>query len=445
MLSLLALLAQAVSAPIPADVAAWSTFRGPSGRGVVAAPHPDRWSDESNIAWKVEVPGGGWSSPVVANGVVYVTTAVQTAKEDGGRPLGFAGGARMPESRGTGAPKPEGDVIFQLRAYDLSNGELKWQKELARRVPDRGVHPSNSYATETPVTDGDRVVCYFGAIGLMTCVDTKGEVVWTQELGAFPTNADFGTASALATAAGNVFVQCDNDESSFVAAFRLTDGEPAWRVERPRGSAWASPIAWTHGDATDLVVCGPGTVTGYSPTTGDARWVVDVGGTFSSSPAIDGDLLIVGNSGRMQRGPLLAIEASVEGEIDADDEDEDSPIAWNVSRAGPSFASPVAVNGMVWIINSQGILTCRDAATGEELYDERLPDLRQVVSCPWTDGDNVYILGESGRTYVVAATPEFELVATNQVEGTFWATPSAADGNLLLRSVDSLICIRAAQ
>jgi outer membrane protein assembly factor BamB len=275
-------------------------------------------------------------------------------------------------------------------------------------------------------------------------VDAGGDVVWTRELGMFPMNADFGTGSALATAAGNVFVQCDNDESSFVAAFRMTDGEPAWRVERPKGSAWASPIAWTRGEVADLVVCGPGTVTGYAPESGEVRWVVDVGGTFSSSPAIDGDLLIVGNSGRMQRGPLLAIDASVEGEVDAKESGADGPIAWNVGRAGPSFASPVAVNGMVWVINSQGILTCRDAATGEELYDERLPDARSVVSCPWTDGENVYILGEGGQTYVVAAAPEYELVATNEIEGTFWSTPSAAGGSLLLRSADSLICIRAA-
>ncbi|MDG1983299.1 MAG: PQQ-binding-like beta-propeller repeat protein, partial [Planctomycetota bacterium] len=143
--------------------------------------------------------------------------------------------------------------------------------------------------------------------------------------------------------------------------------------------------------------------------------------------------------------PLIAIDASVDGvvDLDADAEGEESPVLWNIGRAGPGFSSPVTVNGLVWVANSQGILTCRDAATGEELYDERLPGLRNVVSCPWTDGEHVFVLSEGGTTVAVKAAREFEIVATNEVDGIFWGTPSAAEGSLLLRSADSLICVRA--
>lgn len=444
MLLILALLAQAATAPASAPQdAAWPSFRGAAGNGVVAA-HPTTWSDDSNVAWKVEIPGGGWSSPVVAGDRVFVTTAIQPDQEGGGRPRGFAGGVRMPESRGAGAARPEKEIIFQLNAYSLKSGEPLFEKELARRVPAHGIHPSNTYATESPATDGTHVVCFFGAIGLVACLDLEGETLWTQEVGMYATNADFGTGSALAIAAGNVFVQNDNNESSFIAAFRLADGEPVWRDERTKGTTWASPVIWPRGEVQDLVVCGPDSVMGYAPETGEVRWNVSgMGGTFSASPVADGDRLIFGNSGRMRPGPLVAIDASVAGDVDMKSE-EQGPILWNVGRAGPGFSSPIAANGLVWVINSQGILSCRDAATGEELYDERLPDVRSVVSCPWTDGEHIFILAEGGATVVVAAGPEFEIVGTNQVEGTFWSTPSAASGSLLLRSADALYCVRSA-
>ena len=130
-------------------------------------------------------------------------------------------------------------------------------------------------------------MCYFGAIGLVACVDLEGELIWEQELGMFEMNADFGTGSALAIGGGNVFIQNDNNESSFVVAFSMEDGKQAWRVERPKGTAWASPTMWTHGDATDLVVCGPDSVTGYAPDSGDVRWRVEgIGGTFSASALV---------------------------------------------------------------------------------------------------------------------------------------------------------------
>ncbi|MEM6671748.1 MAG: PQQ-binding-like beta-propeller repeat protein [Planctomycetota bacterium] len=429
--------------PLSSGDVAWPSFRGPQGNGLVDA-HPLSWSEESNVAWKVDVPGGGWSSPVVADGVVYVTTAIQTDKEDGGRPLGFAASVRMPASRGAGADAPEGEVVFQVRAYSLETGELKWEKDLARRVPKHGIHPSNTFATESPATDGERVVCYFGAIGLVACVDLKGEVVWSKETGEHKTGNDFGTGSAVALADGKAFIQCDNAESSFAAAFNVADGEEIWRVDRSTGTAWASPILWQHGDVRDLVMCGPGYVTGYDPATGDVRWnVTGVGGSFSSSPGSDDERLIFGNSGPGRRGPLFAISSNVEGEVDlGDDESQHDALAWRLGRAGPAFSSPVSVGGLLYIVNGQGILTCRDVATGDELYEERLPDARSVVSSMWTDGEHVFVLAEGGQTYVIAVSPEFEVVETNAVDGIFWSTPSAANGSLLLRSATSLYCVR---
>ncbi|MEM9378575.1 MAG: PQQ-binding-like beta-propeller repeat protein [Planctomycetota bacterium] len=420
----------------------WPSFRGAGGAGNAAA-HPTTWSEESNVAWKVDVPGGGWSSPIVLGDKVFVTTAIQPDVEGGGRPVGYAGGLRTPQSMGAGAPKPEQEMVFQVRAYDLKSGELAFEKELARRVPDHGIHPCNTFATETPATDGESIVVYFGMIGFVACLDAKGDTRWTKDLGMFPMTADFGTGSSPVIHGGLVFVQCDNESASFVKAFSVESGEEAWSAERPKGSAWASPIVWKHGDVADLVLCGPDTVTGYDPATGEQRWrVAGMGGSFSATPGSNAERLVFGNSGPMRRGPLLSLLPGAEGTFDARSEEGATAIEWNVDRAGPGFSSPILVDGLVWVVDSQGILNCRDAATGEEIYDERLPDARNVVASLWSDGEHVFILSEEGQCYVVAASPEFELVATNVIEGTFWGTPSAFDGNLLIRSAESLYCIR---
>ncbi|MEM1447528.1 MAG: PQQ-binding-like beta-propeller repeat protein [Planctomycetota bacterium] len=444
MLIPIAFAAHALTSPALAPHAAetgWPSFRGAGGAGNAAA-HPTKWSEESNVAWKVNVPGGGWSSPIVLDGKVFVTTAVQPGVEGGGRPVGYAGGLRTPQSMGAGAPKPEDEMIFQVLAYDLESGELAFEKEIGRRVPDHGVHPCNTFATETPATDGERIVVYFGMVGLVACLDAKGETQWTKDIGMFPMTADFGTGSSLAIHDGLVFVQSDNASASFVTAFSVESGEEAWSAERPKGSAWASPILWKHGEVTDLVLCGPDTVTGYDPASGEQRWrVAGMGGSFSATPGSNEERLVFGNSGPMRRGPLLSLRPSAEGTISARS-DEASAIEWNVDRAGPGFSSPILVDGLVWVVDSQGILNCRDAATGEEIYDERLPDARNIVASLWTDGDHVFILSEEGQCYVVPVSPEFEVIATNQIEGTFWGTPSVVDGNLLIRSAESLYCIR---
>ncbi|MEZ6016575.1 MAG: PQQ-binding-like beta-propeller repeat protein [Planctomycetota bacterium] len=454
-LNLIALLAAQAAAPAPPPAAqespGWPTFRGAHGDAVVPAPHPATWGAEQNLAWRVEVPGGGWSSPLVAGDLVFVTTAIQTAREDGGRPLGFAGGVRAPETRGAGAPKPTAEVTFQARAYSLADGALLWSRDLASRVPAHGIHPSNSFATETPASDGARLIVYFGAIGLVAGLDLEGNELWRREVGAYATTADFGTGSSIALIDGLAFVQCDNEEASFLAAFRAADGEPVWRVERPRGTSWASPLAWRTAGGTDLVVSGPDAVTGYEPASGAVRWRVEgIGGTFSASPVVAGERLIFGNSAQQRRGPLAALAAGARGVVEfraeaAPKEGAASPLQWIVERAGPSFSSPVVAGGLVFVVDGQGVVTCRDAADGAELYRERLPDAFQVVASPWTDGAHVFVLSEGGTTFVLKAARVYELVGTNRIEGTYWGTPSSAQGALLLRSADSLICVRAAR
>jgi len=435
------------------DGPAWPSFRGAAGAGRVPTPHPAQWSPDENLAWSVEVPGGGWSSPLIAGDRVFLTTAVQG---DGRRPVGFAAGVRAPETRGAGAAAPTAAVTFRVEARALGDGALLWGRDVATRVPPRGVHPSNSFATETPATDGERIVAAFGAIGLVVCLSVDGEVLWTYDSAVHPTTADFGPGSSVALASdiepALAYVQSDNEAASSLTALRLADGAVAWRRERPQGTSWSSPILWRSSAGVSLVVAGPDAVTGYDPASGDVRWrVEEIGGTFSASPTAAGERLVFGNSAQQRRGPLAVLCAGCAGSFPLrqarpaegqESANVASPVLWTVERAGPSFGSPIAVGELVFVVDGQGIATCRELATGATLWSERLPEAFNVVASPWTDGERVFVLAEGGTTFVLAAAREYRLLARNTLPGTYWATPSAADGALLLRSADRLHCVR---
>ena len=443
------LLSLALCAPLqdaaPSD---WTRFRGEEGSAVLPADaHPGSWSLEDNLAWSVAVPGIGWSSPLVIGDAVYVTSAIEPHRE---RPMDFSAGVADPSTFGTGVEAPEEPVRYQVRAYALADGELRWEKELLEQVAAHGVHPSNTYATESPATDGEHLYVLFAMPGLVASLDASGEERWRAELGSYPTEADFGTSSSLVVDDGRVYVQHDNEESSFVLALDASSGEEVWRAERAGGTSWASPMLIEAGGRKQFVALGDGEVTSYAPEDGSVLWSLSgIQGNFSASATWDGERLYAGNSGPMIRGVLLALDLGASGthplvreEGEAEPEGQ-TPLLWSHERMGPGFATPVVHDGLLYVLGgSMGILACHDAATGERLWRNRLPEGAAVVSSPWVVGDELFLLDETGKTFVVAVGPEFELLRTNTIEDLFWSTPSFAQGNLLLRGVDRMYCIR---
>lgn len=419
----------------------WSRFRGDAGSSLLnERAFPSTWDAETNIAWAVDVEGSGWSSPIVVGDRVFLTAAV--GAEDSG-PAGMNEGVRDPSTMGQ-APPPADALTFRLTCRSLADGSLTWSRDVGQRVPAYGVHRSNTFATESPTSDGERVFVTFGALGELAAYDLEGEELWRVETGVFKTGNNFGWGISLVTAGGLVFLQNDNEESSFLAAFDAATGEEAWRADRNQGTSWGTPVLWDAGGVERLVACGPDSIIGYDPATGEEAFRVEgFGGSFSSSPTVDAERLYTGNSGPMSRGPLMAIPAGLEGTVDM--KAEDPPIAWNASRSGPGFASPVTADGLVYVIGSSTILACHDATTGERLWRERLPDAAQVVACPWIAGGDLFLLDEAGTTFVVPVGPEFEVTRVNKLEGLFWATPSVAGDSLLLREAGKLYCVRATE
>ena len=413
----------------------WPQFRGPDGNGNIGElNHPVKWSMEQNLAWKQSIPGGGWSSPVVAGNNIFVTTAVDSNNT---KPLNHAGGVR--NMRGKRASEP---FDFKLICISLKDGAFKWETSIANKKPEFRIHPSNTYATESPVTDGKYVYCYFAAIGKVAAVDFSGEIFWTIDVGAFPSGNGFGSGSSLGYKDGKLFLQCDNDKDSFVLSLDANTGKELWKRKRSSSTSWSSPFIWKNSKRTDLVVCGSGTVTGYDPNTGLTLWrLTNVSTAFTASPASDSSHIFLGNSSPRGQGPLIAINSLIKGESRLEISNLSKGVTWGHLRGGPGMASPVVSSGFLYVC-SRGFLACYNAKTGKQIYKSRLPSAKSIAASSWANDKYVYLMDESGKTFVIESGSKFNIVAENQLNDLFWSTPAVSKGSLLLRGANKLYCVR---
>lgn len=409
----------------PAIAVDWPQFRGPTSNGVAPSSElPTTWSASENLAWTIDVPGSGWSMPIITGGRVIVTTAVPEVEGD-----------------------PECVHTFEVHCYDLADGELLWRKVAVKQQPAIPRHRTNTYASETPLTDGERVFAYFGMNGLYAFT-LDGEPLWSRDTGVYPMANDWGAASSLAYHDGLLFVQNDNEQASHLLAIDAATGKTRWRVERPdEVSTWSTPIVWHNSERTELVLGGV-TVRSYNPRNGKELWSMPIGGRSSASPAAVGDLLIVGSENRVRRGGtpggLFAVRAGARGSIEPDSPTAaEQGLAWTNPRGAIGMASPLVHGGRIYILpRRSAIVRVHDLATGEQVHRSRLAGGTTFWSSPWTDGTHVYLLDDAGTTFVLNPSESYEPIATNRLEGLFWSTPAIADGSLVIRSATRLFCVR---
>lgn len=418
----------------------WPQFRGPNGNGTIdQIAHPTEWSPERNVVWKVEIPGAGWSSPLVAGQNVFVTTAVADKPL---KPKSLSEGARDLRSMGLGARVEDSVFRFEVICLDLESGQKKWSTVVAEQKPLIPVHPSNTHATESPVTDGENVYVYFGTIGQVACIDAAGNKKWGKEIGAYPIMAGLGTASSLTFGEGLLFVACDNEKQSFVLAMDPKTGDQVWRVENEGKTSWATPVLWRNKLRTELVCCGGKEVNSFDPASGNLLWTfgkLDSG--FSASPAFDDERIYFGGAAPGSAAVLYAVKAGATGDIQLKDKATSNEwVVWSGKRFAPGMASPLVVGKELYVVND--FLNCHDAATGERIYRQRLPGAKGFAASPWAAGDKIFLTDEEGQTFVVQAGREFKLLATNTLEDRVWSTAAIAGDSILFRGVDFLWCIR---
>jgi len=442
----------------------WPQFRGPNSNPVGAhARLAERWSKTENVEWSQEIPGRGWSSPIVTGGKVYVTTVTTEGKS---KPPQIGTeysneyvaelqkqGLSMKEiiervtARDIELPK-EVMLHYVLYCLNLKSGKVEWQKEFYKGQPPGGRHRKNSFVSESPVTDGRRVYVYVANLGLWA-FDMKGKQVWTTPLEANPMYLDFGTGSSPALAENLLVIVNDNEKQQYIAAFDKQTGKQVWRTNRDIGgksqpaqrSGWATPFVWRHALRTEIVTIGPGEVVSYD-LVGKELWRMS---GMSGSPipmpfAYDGLLYINGGRGRS----ISAIRPGAKGDISlGKDQTSNEYVVWSQPRAGTYLPSSLAYEGAVYSLTETGILTRFDAKTGKQSYKTRIdPAATAFTTSPWAYNGKLFCLSEEGQTFVIAAGEEFKLLHVNALDDFTLASPALVGERLLIRTEHRLYSIR---
>jgi outer membrane protein assembly factor BamB len=436
---------------VPAWGQNWPQFRGDQANGLAAVPSlPLEWSADKNVAWKAAVPGTGWSQPVVWNGKVFLTTAVSPGQKKPDpkdmSPGGAFGGLSL--LLGPSGRPPNRQYQWKVLCLDAATGEVVWEQTAREGRPTIPVHFNNTYATETPATDGERLIAYFGMTGVY-CYDLAGKLIWSKELAAYPTQFDWGPASSPALYENSVYVQCDNEKASFLVALDKRTGDELWRAERQERTNWSTPYVWKNKQRTELVVAGGTKMRSYDPASGKLLWEMAASGRTATTPVGDDELLYVDSYDRLtgNRGVLAAIRAGASGDISLPANEVTSEfVVWSTNLTTTRVASPVLAGGCLYSLQEMaGIVRCLDAKTGKEHYRQRLPGAAGFSASPWASGDKVFCLDQDGQTFVLQAGPEYKLLATNTLGSEmFWASPAVSSDGLFFRGTESLYCVRQA-
>jgi outer membrane protein assembly factor BamB len=386
----------------------WPEFRGPTGQGLSDEQGlPLEWGESRNVLWKVPVTGAGWSSPVVSNGRVWLTTAVET---------------------GTGKGKP---AVVSLRALaiDVSTGREVVNVEVFRVDRPTAINGKNSRASPTPLLDADRVYVHFGSDGT-AALSTTGEVLWRSHLSYA---SQHGSGGSPVLYRDLLIVNCDgNGGEAFVAALDSRTGRIRWRTERrsPADQAYSTPLVIRVGDQDQVVSVGAYRTAAYDPATGKEIWRVSYGDGFSNVPRpVYGAGLVYIATG-FQQPALLAVRPDGRGDV------TNTHLAWTLRRAAPYTPSPLLVAAELFVVNDGGIASCLDATTGAMRWQHRLRG-SYSASPIYADG-RVYFLNEDGVATVIAASTTFRELAVNELDGATLASMAVASQSIFIRTATHL-------
>jgi len=443
---------------------AWPQFRGPHSNPVSTNTKlAERWSKTENVEWSQEIPGRGWSSPIVTADKVYLTTVTtdgkskqpQTGTEYSNeyvaelqkQGLSLEEILKRVTERDIELPN-EVTVHYFLYCLNLKSGKVEWNKEFFTGRPPGGRHRKNSFTSETPVTDGKFIYLYVANLGLWA-FDLKGNQTWNTPVEANPIYLDLGTGSSPVLAGSLLVVLSDNEKQQYIAAFDKQTGKQVWRTNRDLGgrsqpqqrSGWATPFVWRHPLRTEIVTIGPGELISYD-LGGKELWrMKGMAGTPIPTPfAYEGLLYINGGRGR----PLFAIRPGASGDITLkEDQTSNEYIVWSQPRGGTYLPSAVAYDGAVYTLTETGILNRFDAKTGKQTYKTRIdPAATAFTTSPWAYNGKLFCLSEEGQTFVVNTGDQFQLSHVNELDDFAQASPALVDERLLIRTEHRLYSIR---
>ena len=415
--------------PAVASMQNWPQWRGPLGTGVAPGGNPPvEWSEKQNIRWKTHLPGIGYSTPAIWGNTIFVTTSVELK----GKSLG--GEKRKSGNR----PAPENPVKCIVMAIDKSSGKILWERVAREEIPHEAMHPSTTWATGSPITNGKYVFAYFGSRGLY-CYDTKGNLRWEKDFGNLRIFATQGEGASPALYKDRLIVNWDHEDQSFITVFDAATGRETWKKNRDEGTTWCTPLVVEVDGRAQVITNGMDRIRAYDLTSGDLLWE-DAGfvETVIPSPvAADGVVYLTGG---YQQKNLRAIRLSdARGNIGSS-----SAILWTYDQSiTPFVPSPLLMNDYLYFLRANnGLLTCLDVKTGKPHYEsQRLEGVSNVYASPVGVNDRVYIISRKGVTTVFRHGSKYEVLAINNLDDNFDASPVITGDQIYLRGHEYLYCI----
>jgi outer membrane protein assembly factor BamB len=404
----------------------WPAWRGPRGDG--HSPEPDlplTWSATQNVRWKVPLPDEGNSSPVVWGDRVFLT---QASDKTSWPPKPVSGGPAAAKTR-------------SVMCFARATGKLLWQRDTLYRDLE-WTHQTNPFCSASPVTDGQRVIASHGSAGLV-CYDLNGTELWRHDVGKL--EHIWGNASSPVLHGNLVILWCGPGERQFLLAVDKANGQTVWKHDEPGGSAgkdgkwigtWSTPLVAQVDGHDELILGVPGKVKAFDPKTGTELWsCTGLGNLVYTSPVYSADGIVVAMSGF--HGPALAVRAGGKGDVTR------THRVWHHTQKNDQrIGSPVIVGDHAYILNESGMAQCFELKTGKDIWDKKRVGGRSWSSMVATAG-RLYVGTHGGDTLVLAASPTFELLATNSLgpEEKILASVAVADGELFIRTYRDLWCI----
>jgi outer membrane protein assembly factor BamB len=417
----------------------WPQWRGSDMSGVAADDPllPERWSAAENVVWKAPIAGLGWSSPIVWGDRVFVTAV--TAAVEGEAPKK---GMYLPTDATKNAA---GTHRWKVYCLDLVTGKVRWERTAHEGPVPSTRHPKNSYASETPITDGERLYVAFGNIGLFT-FDLNGKLLWSERVDPQQDKWGWGPGASPTLVGNQLVMVFDNDARSSIVSYDVRTGKVNWRTDRDEGHNWATPFVWKNPLRTEIVTAGQSKVRSYD-TSGKLLWqfsgrMTDV--TIPTPVAAHGMVYVssgyIGNDHR----PAYAVRPGASGDITVKFGEEPSPyVAWYHPRSGSYNPSPIVYGDYYYTLIDAGFLTCHDARTGKEVYGrQRIEPGATFTASPIAYNGKLFLLSEDGNTYVVQAGPEYKLLGKNALDEMTLASPAIAGKTLLIRTLSHVYAIK---
>jgi outer membrane protein assembly factor BamB len=411
----------AVATPVAAEN--WPEFRGPTGQGHSSADNlPTEWSQTQNVSWKKTIPGKGWSSPVVYDGRLFLTTAVPNAGNDDGQ--------EKDSEQNSGVGSDAAPQVLHVLCLDAKSGELLWDREVFRHGDSR-IHGKNSHASPTPICDRDQVYVHFGTHGTAR-LDHAGKIVWKMQDLVYKPQHGNGGSPALGPEA--LYINCDGADRQFIAAVDRETGKVRWRTIRPthtgNGFSFSTPLLVEVNGSTQVISPASNFVLSYDATSGREIWRVEYPGGYSVVPRpVYGHGLVYACSG-FNKPSLYAIRPDGKGDVTK------THVAWQTTRGVPHTPAPLVVGDEIYFVSDKGVASCLDAKSGDSHWRERVGGNHSAAPI-YADG-RIYFLSEEGEATVIAAGTEFAQIAKNALEERTLASYAVADGAVFIRTLTQL-------